>query len=70
MNGVFSGSVTVRGIAFEEEPQAITVPIVLNRIADIYVERNTVEPDIVLNDSIVNQAIEKNVEISWEDLKG
>lgn len=55
---------TVRGIAFEEEPQAITVPIVLNRIADIYVERNTVEPDIVLNDSIVNQAIEKNVEIS------
>lgn len=60
-----SESTKSKEIVFEEERETVTVPTMLNRIDNINVERNTVEPKpiVITNDPIVNQPIEPNVEV-------
>lgn len=54
-NGDYNGRTKVRDIVLEEEHNALTVFIMLNRIIDVSVERNAAEPEFIIlpNDPIL-----------------
>lgn len=58
-NGDFNGSAEIRDIIFEEEWRTGTVLIVVNRIDNVSVKKNTVEPQpVIINDPFFRQPIE------------